>query len=294
MVGSTAPNKGGKGGEMNMAMENILVASGTWINPGSMAGSVCPQCGQKEARVTTREPSRRIVYNENGRSPEIKGTVLFISRSWTSRSGLTWCKPIVTHRWWWCHGPFYPSWGLLLKDPVFSILPAPMAFTALGNEEAVLDQFLDIPPIKARKGDGPFETRTSWAAFVGGSDISFAAFNNAAKKLCLPCLDKEVSNAASHRQGHLTLAPLAKLTEAAQAAVAWLREREPSDPGMFNHGVQGAAVRTHSGRVSLIETPTEGDAIVSSPDHPDEEIVLPQGEGPWVAVHPWPSRGRAD
>jgi hypothetical protein len=190
---------------------------------------------------------------------------------------------------WWPVSGYYRgrAFGVLLKDPQFLCVPASLAFTA-GEYDVLLSSFKDRPPIKALKGDGPYEirtvceTRTVWAAV--DPDIE--------QNLCLPCLHKEVEAHACFRQGHLTLAPLAALSEAAQSAVSWLSEREPAkDPVIFNHRVEGAIVRSHSGRVALIEALLSvREGRISSPDHPDEEIHLPVKGGPWVAVHPWPSK----
>jgi hypothetical protein len=173
----------------------------------------------------------------------------------------------------------------LLKDPKFLVIPQSIAFTSR-DFEVVLETFEDRPPIKARKGDGPFEVRTVWAAVGPDKEVEHS--------LCLDCLDKEVEANACARQGHLTLAPLAALSKAAEDAVSWLSDREPATPSViFNHRIDGTIVRTHSGRVSMIDSPSGG-AHISSPDHPAEEIILPAGDGPWVAVHPWPSRKGVD
>jgi hypothetical protein len=266
-------------------MEHFLVTNGDWITPGSVYFYRCPSCDGRRVSYTTRQPHRHIPLDDKGESPIISGHVLYVASSWSSRSGLTWYKPGNPH-WshWWPVSGYHrgQAFGVLLKDPRFLCVPTSLAFTA-GEYEVLLSTFKDRPSLRALKGDGPFETRTVWSAVGPDKEIG--------QSLCLSCLHKEVEAAASHRQGHLTLAPLASLSEAAKEAVSWLSDREPSDPGVFNHGIRGALVHTHSGRVALIDSPVDGDAVISSPDHPDEEIVLSVGGGPWVAVHPWPQKG---
>jgi hypothetical protein len=285
---------------------DVLIASTSWVSPGSVYYTHCPRCRSWRVRYVTRQPDRRIPYDDRGYSPVIKGDVFYVLRPWHSRSGLTWTEQGLPHLSHWKRAyssNAFPGVGILLRDPQFLVLPDSLAFTA-GEHEVLLERFRDRPPIKALKADGPYQVRTTWSA------VSSSSRNGEEEtRLCVSCLDKEVVEKACYRQGHLTLAPLETLTSEAQAAVSWLSKREPATNHIiFNHQVQGATVRMHSGRVSIIESfpstesrdgvsiPEDWDSMragkISSPDHPEEEIVLPVGHGPWIAVHPWPQKGR--
>jgi len=270
----------------------VLISNGSWISPGTVDFTRCPSCHAWRARYHTRQPQRSIPYDDRGYSPTIKGDVFYVMQPWCSRSGLTWAEQGMPHMSHWKPAKSsnaFPSVGILLKDPKFLILPESLEFTA-GEHEVFLERFHDRPPIKALKADGPFQVRVTWTA------VSNASRNGEEETgLCITCLNKEVTAHACFRQGHLTLAPWVALDAAAQAAVSWLQDLEPTTaPCIFNHSVTGARVWMHSGRVAIIDSPTEGDGSVSSPDHPGETITLPVGQGPWVAVHPWPDRRGVD